>query len=118
MLLPQLINSGMMNQPNTSANTSMPPGVLLVFTIFGSVICFCAVVAGTLSIIGGVFGLKKKRWAVALAGAISSAVLFFPIGIIATVLISLGRSEFSSSQASDSITEMSHNITSDPAEAN
>jgi NADH:ubiquinone oxidoreductase subunit 6 (subunit J) len=80
---------------------------MLIFIILGSVICLFAVVSGVLSITGGIFCLKRKRWGLALAGAITSTVLFFPIGIIAVVFISREYSEFSGQPDPNSPAEIS-----------
>jgi hypothetical protein len=98
MLLPQLMESAVATKNAADSKT-----VMMIFTIIGAGICLFALVAGVLSITGGIFGLKRKKWAIALAGAISAALLFFPIGIIATVLTSMGHLEFNGS-ASDSLT--------------
>jgi hypothetical protein len=71
------------------------PVVGLFFTIMGVVFGLFSIMVGALAIIGGVFAVKRKHWAVAIAGAIAGAVLFFPCGIAGTILVSLGRAEFS-----------------------
>ena len=115
LVLPQFMDSILINKPSTMED---PDLFLIYMTMFGIVLCLFALVAGTLSIIGGIFGLQKKHWAFALTGAISAAALFFPIGIIATVLTSMGRLEFSSPQAADPLTLMSHDISTNPVEVN
>jgi hypothetical protein len=53
-----------------------------------------------LSMIGGIYTLQRKVWGLALAGAISSIFASIPllgglpVGITATVLVSLSRNEF------------------------
>jgi hypothetical protein len=47
-----------------------------------------------LSTLGGIFSLQRKRWSLALAGAIVSILPFSILGIAATVLIVISRNEF------------------------
>ena len=54
----------------------------------------CAI-TGVLAIIGGAFALKRKLWALALAGSIASIFPCFPLGIAAVILTALSRDEFS-----------------------
>ena len=49
---------------------------------------------GILGILGGIYALRKRRWNWALAGAISGVLIFFPVGIAAIILLSMGRDEF------------------------
>jgi hypothetical protein len=104
MLMPQIIASGMMNQPMYRRNSDFPDVAVIIFIIFGAAFCLFALVAGALSITGGVYGIKRKHFGVALAGAIASALLSFPIGIAATVLISMGHTEFSKTETPESPT--------------
>jgi hypothetical protein len=57
-------------------------------------IIYNALVSG-LGIAGGIFALKRKKWGIALAGAISGVVTFLPGGIAAVILISQAQKEFS-----------------------
>jgi hypothetical protein len=53
---------------------------------------------GALGIVGGVYAIKKKHWALALAGAIAGTVTFFPCGIPAIIFVSLGKEEFTAGE--------------------
>jgi len=61
--------------------------LILVFVIPGLIL-------GALSIIGGVFSLKRKYWGLALAGAIAAIFPFFPLGILAIIFVAMGKNEF------------------------
>ncbi len=69
--------------------------VMKVF--YSSIGAFFAVV-GILAIIGGVFALKRRRWGLALAGAIAGTVTFFPTGIPAIIYVTMAKPEFSAQQ--------------------
>jgi hypothetical protein len=56
-------------------------------------------ILGILGIIGGIFALKKRHWGWALTGTIAGIITFFPTGIAAIVLLSMGREEFLPSKA-------------------
>lgn len=69
---------------------TMMNAMYLSYGVFGAVL-------GILGIIGGIFALKRKRWGWALAGAIAGVITFFPTGVAAIILLSMGRAEFKSS---------------------
>ena len=49
---------------------------------------------GIVALIGGVFALRRRVWGFALAGAILSCFCFLPLGILATIFVSMRRREF------------------------
>lgn len=49
---------------------------------------------GLISIVGGVFAIMRRRWGLALAGAIAGLVCNFIPGVIAVVLTGMARTEF------------------------
>ena len=51
-------------------------------------------VPSLLSIIGGVFAIKRTRWGWALAGSICSAFCSTILGIIAIIFIAMSKNEF------------------------
>ena len=73
-----------------------PPDVALGF--IQSVLWAVAIyllVTGVVPIIGGIYALQRKRWGLALAGAIVAILGSTPLGIAATVLIASSKNEFS-----------------------
>lgn len=52
------------------------------------------ILTGVLGIVGGVFAIKRKLWALALAGTIAASILFYPLGIMAVILVSMAQPEF------------------------
>ena len=59
-------------------------------------------IIGLLAIIGGIFGCRREKWGLALAGAIASTLAFFPCGLAAIVFVALGKAEFGGSLETDS----------------
>ena len=51
-------------------------------------------VPAVLAIVGGVYAVGRKKWMMAIIGAIAATFTFFPIGIPAVVLTALARDEF------------------------
>ena len=51
---------------------------------------------GLVAILGGVYALRRRRWGLALAGAICAAMIPPPLflGVLAIVFIAIGREEF------------------------
>ena len=61
--------------------------ILIVLAVFVAIV-------GTLSLIGGLYALQRKRWGWALTGSIASILSLTPLGIAATVFIAISRDEF------------------------
>ena len=47
-----------------------------------------------LALVGGIFGVQRKHWGWSLAGSIGAIIVFLPLGIASTVLVSQSRGEF------------------------
>lgn len=73
-------------------------GVPAEFVPFGPILLLAMaipfVLLNIVSIVGGVYALKKKRWELALAGSITAFVVNWVFGAAAVVFIGLSRSEF------------------------
>jgi hypothetical protein len=61
------------------------------------------VLIGVLGIVGGIFTIKRKLWALSLAGAIAGSILFYPLGIVAVILVSMAQPEFKQVPASPTL---------------
>ncbi len=65
---------------------------------FSAMLIVAAVVfaaAAVLAILGGISALERKRWGLAVAGAIVSIIgPWWPVGIVGTVFTALARDEF------------------------
>ena len=68
--------------------------VLTVITVIYGALAVFYLIVGTLSIVGGIFSIQRKRWGWALAAAIAGCLTFLPLGIGAVVLVAMARSEF------------------------
>jgi len=73
-----------------SDGTEVLPFLATIYGGMGVILLVFSVVA----IIGGVYAIKKKLWGMALAGAICGLLSFWPTGIAAIILISIGKNEF------------------------
>jgi hypothetical protein len=69
------------------------PVMLVVGIIFFIAMIF-TLALGAVSIVGGIFALKRRRWGWALAGSICACLSFIYCGIPAIIFICLGRDEF------------------------
>jgi hypothetical protein len=52
------------------------------------------VVIGILSLLGGIYALKRKKWGLALAGSIASIFGSSVVGIVAIIFIAMSKDEF------------------------
>src|SRR4030043_2268415 len=87
--------------------------VLAAFAFFsrGDIICFqqfpiaitasvlttlaiFSLIVSILSIVGGIYALRRKSWGMALAGSIAAFFCAAPLGIAAIVLTALSKNEF------------------------
>jgi hypothetical protein len=88
MLIPTLIPHSI------SSSSSEFSSVAAIISIFYGCISFFFAVLGVLAIIGGVSALKRRRWSLALAGAIASVILNLACGVAAIIFITMGKHEF------------------------
>ncbi len=80
--------------------TSAYPPAWILLTPFQTVILNrlspLAAALGLVAILGGVFAVRRRKWGLALAGAICAAMIpppFF-LGALAVILVAVGRDEF------------------------
>ena len=62
----------------------------LIMWLFGLI----AAIPGMISVLGGVSAWQKRRWKLALAGAICAFLYFNVLGVPALVFLILGKNEF------------------------
>jgi len=53
-----------------------------------------AFVTGIVAVVGGIAALNRRRWGLAVVGAVAAVLGFFPIGIAAVVFTILAEPEF------------------------
>ena len=85
----------MFSRPLPPAPYELPPEFLTIMTVFYGVFGLFFALSGMLRVIGGVSALKKKRWGLALAGAIAGTITFMPVGIPAIIYVTIAKQEFS-----------------------
>ena len=90
--LPAFIDS--MDEFSSEYDSETLGVVAVVYIVMGVI----GLIIGALGIVGGIFAIRRKVWGLALAGAIASSILFYPLGIVAVILISMGYLEFRKSE--------------------
>jgi hypothetical protein len=78
---------GMVPEPEANRLAMLPLALFLPLAVFGFV-------AGLVAVFGGVAALNRRRWSLAVAGAIAAIFGFFPIGIAAVIFTVLAEPEF------------------------
>jgi hypothetical protein len=58
------------------------------------VLAVCTALLGILTLVGGIFALKRKLWGLALAGSVASAITGSIMGILAIIFLAMSRDEF------------------------
>jgi len=51
-------------------------------------------ITGIISMIGGIYGLQRLKWGLAIAGSITAVLCCLPLGVASTVLTAISRDEF------------------------
>lgn len=83
-------------QPDgTNLPDAMPPEFLTFMSVFFLSWGIGFALTGILAVIGGISALNKKRWGLALVGAIAGTITFLPVGIPAIIYTTLAKPEFS-----------------------
>ena len=59
------------------------------------------IILGIVTIVGGVFALKRRLWGLALAGAIIALFPTIILGILAIIFVAMGKGEFSQAISSE-----------------
>ena len=83
--------------PDLGAWGMLPPEEFGMITATALIVGIVILVFGIIALVGGIHSIKRKRWGLALAGAILSFP-FLPLGgilgLLAVIFISLGKGEF------------------------
>ena len=53
-----------------------------------------SVIEAVFPIVGGVFALQRKKWGWTLAGSIIAILGVFPLGVLSTIFVAMGKEEF------------------------
>jgi hypothetical protein len=81
----------MRSVPDIQDDPDVP--VELIFGLLIGIAGF-VLVAGIVSLLGGVAGIRRRSWGWALAGSIAAMFLMPPAGVIALVMTIFGEKEF------------------------
>ena len=65
---------------------------LVIFAIIGILL----LISGVIAVIGGIYTLQRKYWAMSLTGAIFAFLPFNLLGLASIILLALSRREFAS----------------------
>ena len=78
---------GVVPEPEANRLAMLPIVLFLPLALLGFV-------AGFVAVLGGIAALNRRRWGLAVAGAIAAIFGFFPIGIAAVIFTVLAEPEF------------------------
>jgi hypothetical protein len=92
-MLIAIISVGGLNMTDLVEPADMPFLASMV-QIMLIIILVINLIAAIFPIVGGAFALQRRRWGWALAGSIISILGFFPLGILATIFVSMAKDEF------------------------
>jgi uncharacterized membrane protein HdeD (DUF308 family) len=81
--------TGRMTQEDTQVLTIMST----MYVVMGAFV----LLIGVLGIVGGIYAIKRRMWGLALTGAIAGSMIFYPLGIVAVILVSMAQQEFAKS---------------------
>ena len=70
------------------------PGVGWPAVVSGATLIAISITVVILAIVGGIYALGRKRWGLALTGAICACFPIIPLGVLAIIFVSLGKKEF------------------------
>ena len=70
--------------------SALPLAILLPLALFG-------VIVGLVAVVGGAATLRRRRFGLAVAGAVAALFAFFPVGIPALILTVLSQKDFGNS---------------------
>mgnify|MGYP001037271239 CR=1 FL=1 len=69
----------------------MLPGLASTLLI---AVTIAVIVFGVIALVGGINAVKRRRWGLALAGAILAIPVMPPLGVLAVIFVSIGKREF------------------------
>lgn len=75
---------------STAADRALLQAILNGFVIGGIIV----LIMGIITIIGGVFSTKRKKWGLGLTASIMAILMTLVLGILSTIFISQGKKEF------------------------
>jgi hypothetical protein len=85
---------GMVPEPEANRLAIIPLALFLPLAFLGFL-------AGLIAIFGGIAAVNRRRWGLAVAGAIAAVFGFFPIGVLAVIFTILAEPEFRAARHPD-----------------
>jgi hypothetical protein len=68
----------------------------IIVTVVAGIMALFFLAAAALAIVGGIIALRRRKWGLALAGAIAAIFTSGVLGILATVFVSISKKDFKS----------------------
>jgi hypothetical protein len=93
---------GSMSDIGTSGSLTPDELSQIVILLYVSLGIFL-ILLGALGLVGGIFSINRRKFGLALAGAIASSISFYPLGIVAVILVSMSHPEFNRPAATQTI---------------
>jgi hypothetical protein len=94
LAMPAMIGS--MSDISTGGSLTPDEFSQIVIVLYISLGVFL-ILLGALGLVGGIFSVNRHKFGLALAGAIASSISFYPLGIVAVILVSMAHPEFNRS---------------------
>lgn len=93
VLVVVIIFIGSWNMADYIEPADLPFVIPVLQLILGIALVF-AIISAVIPIVGGVYALQRRKWGWALAGSIISILGNLPLGVLATIFVSLAKEEF------------------------
>ena len=80
--------------PGPADIQEMLPEVIGFVTAISIIVGIVLLAFGIITLVGGIYAIKRRKWGLALAGSILALPVGSILGILAIIFVSLGKNEF------------------------